>query len=593
MIRPHRTWIVSALALCAFTLAAVAQPQTQAPTQAPPPPAGATPAPAPQLSAFEQAVERIVARENAFVADMKKFSPLIEVYIQSEGSVAKDQLSSGKDYYFLGRAELADGVVYRAMTDKEQQQTQKVKKGFFGRMFSFGGGSRDRVVYHPNGFLEMIYLDRSMFSRQTYKFEYLRREFLGEVRCLVFDVQPNPGMEKGRFSGRVWVEDQGLNIVRFNGAYQGATKDNLYFHFDSWRMNVAPDKWMPSVIYSEESNVTNERKKDFKPVDVKAQVRMWGFNLTKENREAEFSQVLIEAQNAVKDSSENSTDRSPVEAKRLWDRQAEENVIEKLQATALMAPAGEVDQILATVLNNLMVTNNLSIEPEVRARVLLTSTLEAFTIGHTIVLSRGLIDVLPDEPSLAAVLASQLGHILCGHQLDSKYAFNDRLIVANDEVIRTLNFARTQEELNEAGQKGVELLKNSPYKDQLQKAGLFFATLNQQSKNLPELIQANLGNGVIVQQELVAAAPPLEPEKKDQITALPLGSRVKVDPWNSKVELVRGKPVALISAKEKMPFEITPFMLYLTRYREPGQMKQDAASSKTDELARKPTNDQP
>ena len=32
------------------------------------------------------------------------------------------------------------------------------------------------------------------------------------------------------------------------------------------------------------------------------------------------------------------------------------------------------------------------------------------------------------------------------------------------------------------------------------------------------------------------------------------------------VELVKAKPVALTSAREKMPFEVTPFFPYLTRY---------------------------
>jgi hypothetical protein len=351
---------------------------------------------------------------------------------------------------------------------------------------------------------------------------------------------------------------------------------------------------MPAVIYSEETNITGVPRKDEKSkVSIRAQVRLWGYNLSKSSREAEFSQILIEAENPVRDSSETSTDRSPIEAKRLWDRQAEENVIEKLTAVGLLAQTGEVDQVLNTVLNNLQVTNNLNIEPEIRARVLLTSTLEAFNLGHTVILSRGLIDVLPDEPSLAAVLAQQLGHILSGHRLDTKFAFNDRLIVADSEVVRKLNFARTPEELSEAGNKAMELLKNSPYKDQLQKAGLFFVTLNQESKEQPQLIQANIGNGVVPHQELVASAPPLEPERKDQITALPLGSRVKLDPWTSRVELVRGKPVALISAKEKMPFEITPFMLYLTRYRDPNSPKADAVSdSKGEQIARKPTPDQ-
>jgi len=60
-------------------------------------------------------------------------------------------------------------------------------------------------------------------------------------------------------------------------------------------------------------------------------------------------------------------------------------------------------------------------------RMLMTSTLESFSVGHTIVLSRGLIDVLPDEATLAAVLAHELGHVVLRHQMDTQYAFFGRL----------------------------------------------------------------------------------------------------------------------------------------------------------------------
>ncbi len=99
----------------------------------------------------------------------------------------------------------------------------------------------------------------------------------------------------------------------------------------------------------------------------------------------------------------------PVMAQRSWDRQAEDNVVDRLERLGLLAPEGEVDKVLETVVNNLEVTNNLDIQPEIRCRVLLTSTLESFTIGHTIVFSRGLIDVLPDEASLAMMVAARNG----------------------------------------------------------------------------------------------------------------------------------------------------------------------------------------
>ncbi len=62
----------------------------------------------------------------------------------------------------------------------------------------------------------------------------------------------------------------------------------------------------------------------------------------------------------------------------------------------------------------------------------------------------------------------------------------------------------------------------------------------------------------------------MQPQRTDQIAALPLGGRIKLDPWTDQVEMAKAKPVALVSAKEKMPFEITPFFPYLTRLSTPG-----------------------
>ena len=102
-----------------------------------------------------------------------------------------------------------------------------------------------------------------------------------------------------------------------------------------------------------------------------------------------------------------------------------------------------MDKVLETVVNNLEVTNNLDIQPEIRCRVLLTSTLESFTIGHTIVFSRGLIDVLPDEASLATMVAHEVSHVVLGHRIDGQYAFFDRLLFDEKDTFRHFGFART------------------------------------------------------------------------------------------------------------------------------------------------------
>jgi hypothetical protein len=69
------------------------------------------------------------------------------------------------------------------------------------------------------------------------------------------------------------------------------------------------------------------------------------------------------------------------------------------------------------------------------------------------------------------------------------------------------------------------------------------------------------------------SSPALEEKRLDQIAALPLGGRLKVDPWTDRVELSKAKPVALTSAREKMEFEITPVFPYLTRLSADGAEK--------------------
>jgi Peptidase family M48 len=520
-------------------------------------------------TALDQIVDKIVTTEQAEMNSLKPFTPLVETYIQNlRGDSELGAVPAG-DRYFLGRAVLAKGIALDPLTDGSDNKGAKKKMlGGLGDMLSLS------MQYEPAGFLQMIYLDNSGFDKQHYKFDYVRREFLGEVRTLVFDVTPLPKSGKGRFSGRIWVEDQDFHIVRFNGAYSGSSRTNYYFHFDSWRVNTGPNLWLPAFIYSEESDLNFALSKR---LSFKAQTRLWGYNLGRSSQEQELSKILIESQTPIKDQSTTANDINPVMAQRDWDRQAEDNVVDRLERLGLLAPAGEVDKVLDTVVNNLEVTNNLDLQPEVRCRVLLTSTLESFAIGHTIVFSRGLIDVLPDEASLATMVAHELSHVVLGHRIDGQYAFFDRLLFDEKDTFRHFGFARTQAEEDAANGKANELLQNSPYKDQLSTAKLFMNALQTRQQDIPNLISPHLGDRVPVNMTVAsasapaaqppAAAAPADPKKPSStpVVALPLGGRVKMDPWSDKLEMLKSKPVGTVAEREKMPFEVTPFMLYLTR----------------------------
>lgn len=386
----------------------------------------------------------------------------------------------------------------------------------------------------------------------------MQREFLGEVRCLVFEVTPRKD-QPNRFKGAIWVEDEGYNVVRFNGSYGT-------FHIDSWRMNLRAGVWLPAVVYSEEFD---SNKPQTRHARLKAQTRLWGYNLGPAAREQEFTDVVVDPQTA-KDTTEHP-DLSPLDIQRSWQRRAEDNVIDKLQEIGLVSPEGDVDKILRTVINNLEVTNSITLDPEVRCRILPTAPIEIATIGHTILISRGLLDALPNEAALATVLAHALAHAALGHELDTSFAFNDRMVVPTYKQLPRFDFKHSAEQEREADTLGLKILANSPYKDDLAEAGLFLKVLAEFSGKVPNLTRANLGEGLVTDNQVsfmaqvASNAPRLEMDNPQQIVALPLGSRVKLDPWAGQLKLVKAKPPRIYSAKDKLALQVTPFSPYLTR----------------------------
>jgi hypothetical protein len=509
--------------------------------------------------------------ERAVIERLMTSQPLMEVYIQN---VAPDEARGWvptDDDYFLGQLQFDDGPTLRPFGQPREERGVKL-----------------RLTSDPpnvgNAFAATVAPDWRGLDRKRYEFTYVRREFLGESRCFVFDVKPV--RDKQGFVGRIWIEDRDYNLVRFNGArggtekmLSGMFKRTLSFHMDGWRVNVAPGVWVPSYVYSEETDLSTassskSSSKSKRQARFKSQTRLWGYQAQNADRTDSLTTIRIDEPN-VTDTADGAAQLSPVLSQRQWEQEAEANVLERLESIGLLSPAGEVDKVLETVLNNIVVTNKLNVQRPLHARILLTSPLESFTVGHTIVLSRGLIDVLPDEASLATMLAHELSHVALGHQLiDTKFSFADRLMVPDSELLPSLRFSRTSKEEAAADEKVIELLGKSPYRDKLADAGLFLRTLSEQAKQLPRLIQPHIGdymaaNGQMTRlAELMKQAPPLMPDSLEQIAALQLGARLVVDAWSGRVTLDRSPTVPLISVREKIPFAVTPLMPVI-RYAEP------------------------
>jgi hypothetical protein len=510
-------------------------------------------------SKLEEIIDRFIGREKDEMEALDHFSPIIETYIQQVKPDEKLGLVPKSDFYLLGQADFGGRLRVHSLIDGGRKGTW---------MWSFD----------PAGFLQMIFIDRGQFDKIHYRFKFWGRRFLGDVRCLVFDVEPAPKVRGARFVGRIWVEDQDMTIVRFNGKYSPAIhfslktfQDEYYLHFDSWRTNVKSGLWLPSYVYSQEL----EQPTRFGNPSYKSCTHLWGYKLKQGSREEELNRLLIESPKPITDEA-TQHDRSPLEAQREWRHEAENNELDALELNGLLAPPGEVDKLLNTVVNNLEVTDNVDTQIDLRCRVLLTSNLEMSSVGNTLVLSRGLIDVVPNEETLATLIAHAMADAMLPKPNQDQYAFSDILRLPPTQILKRLSFEKGKVESAENSQKAMELLKKSPYATKLGNAGLFLKQLHSQSKELKQLISPQLGNEVFFTSQLLQVAPELDRGDKSQIAALPLGSRLKIDPWSASVTLMKSKPMTLLSGRDKMPFEVTPLVPYLTRFVEVSAAQADS-----------------
>jgi hypothetical protein len=514
---------------------------------------------------FDEFVDSAILQERRLTDLMRNFKPVVETYIQQEKHDSDVQTSPKNDDYFLSRLDLTgDAPANREFENSEHSRLEKEKNLLEKKLLN------GEQPFAPVGFAQAVFPDLNRFDRQNYAFEFVRWEVLGDVRCVVMNVKPRESSVNRGFVGRIWVEDQDYNIVRFTGSYTSRAYSKRSFHFDSWRLNTLGIMWMPAYVYTEESDPHDPSSRG---LWFKAQTRIWGYDLQQAGDHHENTKPLTDNPAGVDPNRhETSQDLSP----RLTMGEAaytpEDEVVERLQVSGLMAPDGEVDRILETVVNNLMITNNLDLAG-VRCRVLLTTPLESFVVGRTIIVSRGLLDVLPDEPTLAAVLAHELAHVVLHHSLGAESTSKFDVPFSDLEILTKLHFRFDEAKEAEDDKKGRALFSKSPYEDKVESVELFMRALEARSAQLPNLVHARLSNDFegshFLGMHALANSPKrLRVDNPNQIAALPLGTRIKVDPWSDRIEMQKNKLPPPASASEKRPFEVSPFFPYLKRLEE-------------------------
>jgi hypothetical protein len=519
-------------------------------------------------------VQKAIVQEKATIQLIQKSTPVVQTYIQNMRPDPKLYSVPVSDEYSIARVSF--GKVFSADT----YDAQKSSHGFFrGSMKYLGDLTKSfHIAYSQTGFMDMMFLDPIGFDQQHYDFTYVRREFLGSTRTWVFDARPKADVKGyGRFFGRIWIEDQGGNIVRFNGTFTGSKDDDAvhYFHFDSWRTNMQPNVWLPTAIYVEETHQSIDKR----AVGFRAQTYFWGYSLKLPQRESANENIQVED---AQDQSGQAQDVGPLEAQRQWIAQAQDNVLDRLTQAGLLAPPSDFDKVLETVTNNIIIGSKLNLPDDIHCRVLLTTPLESLAVGNTILISKGLVDTLPSEESLAAVLSFQLAHIVLGHHIDTRYAFNDRLLFPDEATFQQIHMNHSAADNEAAGKKAVELFDASVYGSKSANVALYFAQLALRQKALTALLTPRLGDSLLNAEGTpwlagLAHGAQVRPDDLTQIAALPLNSHLRIDPWDDKVYQLNVKPAPLLNAGDKMPFEITPIFYRLQPYQEPAADAQPAA----------------
>src|ERR1700722_16608995 len=408
-------------------------------------------------------IDKAIVREKVVVKTVKERAPLVETYIQNMKPDPVLGQVPESDQHFLARVEfnkIIGDETYK-VNKSTSQGSSNGKLGFFKNSMSYitGLGGSLHLNFNEAGFVQMILMDSNDFDRQHYAFGYVRNDFLGNTPTAVFDVTPISGKHAfGRFFGRIWVETRSGNVVRFNGNFAGQEKDyKEFYHFDSWRTNIQPDLWLPTSFYVEESDPKSvSRTLKFKAIN-----HIWGYVLKVPPPEAADTSLDVVG---ATDVSNDAQDVSPLGAQRAWVQQAEDNIVERLFQAGLLDAPSEFDKTLEALANNILAYNNITLSRPIRCRTLLTEPLESLAIGNTIVISKSLLDttgvVTQDGAqqmgNLNAILSFQIAHIILAHRLDTKYAFNDRLLFPSTTVFNRIPMHHTDADNAAAAKKAME-----------------------------------------------------------------------------------------------------------------------------------------
>ena len=143
--------------------------------------------------------ERIAAQESRNVQNLRRFSPRVETYLQEfEASSTMGYAPTSDSYYFGRLTYNGDTETVSFLPGEQAHVVEEMKKqSLLGHLIPF----RVMAPYYMDTFASDVMVDSRGIGRDQYDYSFVRTEFLGDIRCLVFDIQARDDAQAGSKAG--------------------------------------------------------------------------------------------------------------------------------------------------------------------------------------------------------------------------------------------------------------------------------------------------------------------------------------------------------------------------------------------------------
>jgi len=174
----------------------------------------------------------------------------------------------------LGMGGQVTGEYHRVSNFTFDDQGNRYEKISFFPMPSFGGVTQEDL--EDLGGIQPFALEPSKIDK--YNIKYVGKEKIDELNLYVFEVTPkvipDPKKIKERlFIGRVWVDDQELQIVKTKGKGTPETKINKFPTVETYREQISGRYWFPTYSYADEELIFENGE----PLHIRMKVRYTDF----------------------------------------------------------------------------------------------------------------------------------------------------------------------------------------------------------------------------------------------------------------------------------------------------------------------------